>query len=678
MESKILENKNETKDEIFKQNKIYDLKGRKIEVKKIIKEYLSSEIKNVESLNRAMSLDDTVPEIYYQKLLIKQEAKLKERSYDLLDKEQIKKFNVNKINNFKEIYFYIINYIESVNLDEDKNSDLGFDKEEFEKKGQEEEEDTEEQEEQEKQIDGEEQELQEKKQDNFKNKNESIKIKDKDINDIIIKVNIKEKNDLDEDVSDKKFNEILKNKEKFNIEELLIKEETIKVKDIKNKFNIVYDKFFSFSNFRNNYPDFESEYFYYNSLRYMLETFKILKKKKFIKKIFITYMIKNFSYKIKMGKIKDKLLKVFYYYIINTQYDFDEKLLLLLDKYDENELDILKSNKNYFINNNCLFSKKSNQIIIENIDHYSINEIVNFLEKNKKEKLLWTSFSKIYYSIKGILMNSSFKKEGGDKFWNEFLESPILDDIVYKLYKKENIFKKKLVINLFKEFSYYFPNFNSSFVALSHKDLFNMYFPPIQIITLEKALENTYAIEMVNKAFNKISIQHEWGHISSSFYFFISKTKYFETPERKFKVKDKKKSKEKEKIIKEGGKAVEYLIYGRIMREMNAKEAIFILNWKNFKLLLKDFRFQFSQLKYRKLSDVFEEAISIENIDETVKNAYNEYKAKGSSFQYNLEYYSFRAKRKEKIYLNLENLKFKIHSKHHFRHSDFINKNKKK
>ena len=334
-------------------------------------------------------------------------------------------------------------------------------------------------------------------------------------------------------------------------------------------------------------------------------------------------------------------------------------------------------NKNYFIDNNCLLTRENNEIIIKNIDHFSINEIIDLLEREKNRKTFMTSLGNLYYSIKGKLMNSSFKKEDGDKFWNEFLGSKILDDIVYKLYKKENLFKEKLVINLFKEFSYYFPNFNSSFVALTHKDLFNMYFPPIKIILFEKALENTHAMEMVNKAFNKINIQHEWGHTSSSFYFFTSKTKYFETPERKIKVKDKKKSKEKEKIINEGGKAVEYLLYGRIMKEMNAKEAIFILNWQNYKLSLEDFHFQFSQLEYKKLSDVFKEAMSIENIDESVKNAYSEYKAKGPSFQSNLEDYLFKAKRKDKIYLNLENLKFKIGPKRHLRHSDFINKNKK-
>ena len=92
-----------------------------------------------------------------------------------------------------------------------------------------------------------------------------------------------------------------------------------------------------------------------------------------------------------------------------------------------------------------------------------------------------SDFNKFYYSLKGLLNNTPFKKEDGDKFWEEFLSSKILDDLVKILYRKENVFNQKCIIDLFKEHSYYFPNYNTSFIALSHKELFNMYFPPSKV-----------------------------------------------------------------------------------------------------------------------------------------------------------------------------------------------------
>ena len=69
--------KKERQDETFNQSKIYDLAARKIMAKKIVNQYLSSIKKNEELLDKAMSLDDTLPDIYFQKLLLKPENKLK-------------------------------------------------------------------------------------------------------------------------------------------------------------------------------------------------------------------------------------------------------------------------------------------------------------------------------------------------------------------------------------------------------------------------------------------------------------------------------------------------------------------------------------------------------------------------------------------------------------------------
>ena len=50
----------------------------------------------------------------------------------------------------------------------------------------------------------------------------------------------------------------------------------------------------------------------------MLETYKTLKYKRFIKKLVLTESITPLTDKIKNKKIDDYFIKVFYYYIMNT------------------------------------------------------------------------------------------------------------------------------------------------------------------------------------------------------------------------------------------------------------------------------------------------------------------------------------------------------------------------
>ena len=287
---------------------------------------------------------------------------------------------------------------------------------------------------------------------------------------------------------------------------------------------------------------------------------------------------------------------------------------------------------------------------------------------NKKDEIIEN-----YYSIKGLLKNSDFKKEEGDKFWDEFLTSNILNDLVMNLYKQENIFNRQVIIDLFKERSYYFPNFNTNFLALSHKELFNIYFPPTKIEACDIRLRNSYSLKMINKAGNKIKIQHEWGNISSSFLFYALNNKYFiTTSERQIKF-DKN---SKEKIITKGGKAVEILLYGRVIEEFNAKEAIFILDNNNYNLSLDEFRKNFIDLDKRKLIDVFQEAIKNKNIDDCVIKSYNEYLQKDKIFKFNLENQSFRLKKRNNIFYDLDKISFKLGKNYHHKIKRYIpNKN---
>ena len=635
------------------QNKTYNLKCRKESAKKLMKQFLDSKEKDEKALDKIISLDNTLPDIYVYKLKNSVDAKLKERSYEIVDKESLKKFNVDKKINYRDLYFELIDYITSINLDEPENASDKYEKEDF---------------------------LIEEQDDSY-SESESIESEENNIHKntdknggaikVELKVDFEEKSDLDENVSDSEFKEVLEKMQKFDINNLLIKNEKINVAHIRIKFYKIYETYFSFINYKNNYPEFESELFYFHCLRYMLETYKKLLYKRFIKKILLTKsnMIIPLTEKIKNGEINDNSIKIFYYYIMNTQYYVDDKYLLPLKKNF-----IFAEFNDYIIKNNNLYKKNNqNEILLEHADEYLIDEIINNNLVFSKDKI---NDLKRFYSIKGLLKNLTFKKEEGDKFWEEFLSSKVLDDLVQSLFKRENIFKKKEIIDLFKERSYYFPNFNTSFLALSHKEIFYMYFPPTEVVCPNEALKDSDILDMINRAANKIKIHHEWGHTSSSYLFFTLKIKYFTTPERKIKYKETTESKNTLKPNKEGGKDVEMLLYGRVIEYLNAKEAIFILNNKNYNLSLNDFRNKFIALKNKKLDDVFQEALTNTEIDDYIKKAYEEYKTRDKIVKYNLQDFSFKIKAKKKAYINFENIKFELGNNYHPKHSDFIKKKK--
>ena len=265
----------------------------------------------------------------------------------MLNKEVLKEFNIKKKIDFKELYFEIIEYIESIILDETENSEEDFDSEEFS---------------------------------NSDSENEEINSENFTNDDI------DHKNDLDENLSDSEFKKVLEKKENIDIKKFLVKNEVIKVKDIRIKFDNIFEALFTFSNFKNNYPDFESEFYYFNSARYMLETYKELNDNKFIKKIEMTDYISNLTSKIKNHQINNELVKRLYYYIMNTQYDFDEKILKLLIHYNEKEELNFLANFGYFIKDNKLYDiNDKNKIVLENADDYLIDQLIKDDILKKKE-----------------------------------------------------------------------------------------------------------------------------------------------------------------------------------------------------------------------------------------------------------------------------------------------------
>ena len=112
------------------------------------------------------------------------------------------------------------------------------------------------------------------------------------------------------------------------------------------------------------------------------------------------------------------------------------------------------------------------------------------------------------------------------------------------------------------------------------------------------------------------------------FSFFTLKTKYFITPERKIKFLEKPDSRKNEKKDDKGRQSIEVLMYGRIIEDLNVKEARFILINDNYNLSLNEFRSEFISLEEKALNEVFEKAMKIPIVDDYIKQAYEQYKQK--------------------------------------------------
>ena len=106
-------------------------------------------------------------------------------------------------------------------------------------------------------------------------------------------------------------------------------------------------------------------------------------------------------------------------------------------------------------------------------------------------------------------------------------------------------------------------------------------------------------------------------------------------------------------------------MFGRIIEDLNIKEAIFILNSNNYNLSLNEFLSEFINLKNQKLEDIFKIGLNNPNIDDNVIKVYEEYKEKGEKFQLALENYSFNIKENKNLFINLDKIRFKIGKNDH-------------
>ena len=549
--------------------------------KRIVKEKLL-ELKNpdLSILNDLEKLDNTNPDLIKEKLNIQRSYKTLLNAFDILSKEDLSKFGIIKKCSNRESFFYFLNYIINVIILKDEGISNKYKIEE-------------------------ESEIKTPKI-LIDLSNEKISIKN-------LEDDTENSESEDDEKSEKKYEKILKRKSK-GINEYFILNEKITFDNLRNKIieylNIISNPLI----YRNNIPEFDSELFYHYRLKNILNTFIELKdKEKFKDKKRMIYFLTDVIKLLEENEIKDDIVLNYLHFVLDLEYKLDMYLLSLLDDYEEKE----KVFKDALIdiNENKLIIKDSD-IVINNFDCYDLDD--NRIQKIKDE-IIELPLKKEFYSLKGLITLRELNSKEGNSFYNAFLPSKLLKDIMNILYGEEiNIFSTQDVIKLFKDNTYYFSIYNNYYKAYSDKENFKIYIDyKVSRESLQKlGIRVKY---ITKKSFLVVNTQHEFGHSNNALLCFlgIRKSNKFNTPLVKIKLFN-----NKEIELEEGGKVIEYLLYGRIISELNLKEIVFICDYKNFEKNLDEFRKDFMNLEHEKLNDVF---LKHSKDNKDISEAYNEY-----------------------------------------------------
>ena len=539
------------------------------------------EAEELDYLNIFETMDNTKPELILNKLFSnKKNDKLLFKNFNVLSKNDLSQFGINKKLNNRDTYFYFLEYMIYVEyIEEDTHEKKAKDK-------------------------------------TKKNKNKNTKSPKLIIDFSKGKIDII-KNTNNIEVNNKIINENENYAEMLSILNVDITKyftfgETISIKALRKKMKQFYDNLTFKEDNYNNMPDFQSELYYHYQLENIFETFNECNDKDFVKKIDFIKDISDFIFNVKDNKITDRLILNYFYFIMDVEYKIDLALILNANKYEEK-----------YDFKNCKVDKEKKVLSITedkkiyNFDCYKIEENdIKMIKGNKKPLSLILKES--HYSLKGNLLFRELTSKDGNEIYENFINSNLLKDIFQLLYEIDiNSLNKNSLIELFQNNTFYFPINNGSYCAYTNKKCFKIIIDySVDLNNIIKHDIDNKIILFIKKSFMTINIHHEFGHGINVVLFYINSEKNeFESPLVKLKLNS-----NKEEIIDEGGKLYEYLLYGRIIKKLDLKEIIYINNVNNYKKNLKKYRDDFNDLQNKKLDEVFKtESKDNEQITEIYK-----------------------------------------------------------
>ena len=561
------------------------------------------------------SIDNTKEDIIAAKLEANRTNKLLFKNFDVINKEKLLEFGIIKKMNNRELYFYFLQYLANVIIVEENENIIKI--------------------------------ILSKKKKNKKTKF-IFDFSNGKIN-VTKTLETKAENIPMEEEEEEEFGKMIKIKN-IDIEKYFPIKEKISINSLRNKIKEYSEELKYMDEYKNNFPDFESELFYHYQLGNVLSSFKELKdNKKFSQKIDMIKNINIFIQKVEENKIKDVLILRYFYFIIDVEYQLTTYIKYLLRDYNENI--IPKYNDAYVKQNENKLIINDTAIEINNFDHYIITE--DDVEEIKAGRLT-LPLGKDYYSLKGYLPSRKFTKKEGNKFYETFISSKLLKNIIFILYgidKDESFWRN--IIQLFQKNTYYFPINNSQYAAYCDKKCFKIFIDHrVEKSDFLRKLDEKL-IFLIKKAFFTLNSEHEFGHGHLPLFFYLYPNSFsFDSPLVEMKLNA-------NKIIqtKEGGKFFEYLLYGRIIYEMNLKEIIYICNTKNFSKDLETFRRDFLNLKNEDVVTVFQRETG-EDIE--IMGAFEAYKKLPQDLKKQLETEIFKSgKVNPQTNFNIDTYKFK-------------------
>lgn len=597
------------------------LEERKEKVKREICDIKTLSLDEIEKLEK---LDDTNGDLLKAKLDLNRTDDLLIKSFDILTKEDLKKYNVEKELSNRDAYFYFLRYIRNVKILDEEGDHISQNSD-----------------------------SQDKMQpqiliDLSSGKMKFERIDRKKIDDTKQITSFNKEDKYNQNISYEKFIQ----KKKMDIKKFFKLGEEITILNLRDKL-VEYQEILTYSDiYRKSFADFESELFFHYQLKNIIMSFLDCKKNEdFLDKINLIAYLYKLVKKVENNMIKDPIILSYFYFVMDLEIELSSLFENKLANYSEEKINF--KNAQYISEENKLiiFKKERNSnIVIENCDCYDLDEedIQCLIDGEIKLPL-----KNEMYSVKGHLLLHDLTEREGNIIYENFLPSNLLKDIIYKLYGIEKeIFGLKNVIKTFKNNTYYFPIRNYRYSAYTDKECFKIF--------LDYKIKNKEDLRLfdkririfIQKAFLIINLEHEFGHSHLAFlYFYDCQNEDFDSPIVKIvlNIKD-------QVEIQEGGLLFEYLMYGREIKELSLKEVIYINNLNNFTKSLKDFRDDFINLDKEPLNTIFEKE---GKNNKEISEIFEIYRGLPLEEKNKLEAMKFKSgKINENSLIDLENMKF--------------------
>ena len=387
---------------------------------------------------------------------------------------------------------------------------------------------------------------------------------------------------------------------------------------------------------------------------------------------------KNFDKRFKKIELKtmdDHLLFEDYMQFLST-YRFEEFSLDLVHLWNETFVPLnIKEKKIILANfgignielneNGSEIRTKKNEIFGQktlNIDILALQAFVNYCNGNVfavKKKFINNKFIKPCFYREHLFVNQT------KKYWKELLiqifRSNVYKEIRNSLFTQEQIdfFESDSILSdIIDNIKFYI--YNTPFIGATNKVLSTIY----EYGCYDISINNESLALLIFYGFHIIINLHEiGGHLNIKLQYYITLDDNFDSP----KIRDNEKDLYSSSALdrnKESGETVEIELFGEVKTSLSIREALYILDRKNYEGGLKEFKEGYRTCNNKKISELLNEPlkkllknlnIDVNYLDEKDKNSYP-YPLKRKSYEGNKEYYITKPRHPRSFYYDIPDL----------------------